>query len=66
MLTIVGFVLASQFIKPAPPTRFVIATGRTDGAYYQIAKNPCFSRAGGLTAPYHRSYCKHWRTRRRG
>lgn len=36
VLTIVGFVVASQFIKPAPPTRLVIATGRTDGAYYQF------------------------------
>ncbi len=39
VLTIAGFVLASQFSKPALPTRFVIATGRTDGAYYEIAKN---------------------------
>ncbi|HSB82190.1 MAG TPA: TAXI family TRAP transporter solute-binding subunit [Candidatus Methylomirabilis sp.] len=37
VLTLVGFVVAFQFVKPAPPTHLVIATGRTDGAYYQFA-----------------------------
>ncbi|HYL79640.1 MAG TPA: TAXI family TRAP transporter solute-binding subunit, partial [Candidatus Acidoferrum sp.] len=37
VLTLVGFVVAFHFVKPAPPTRLVIATGRTDGAYYQFA-----------------------------
>jgi len=36
-LTLVGFVVAFQFVKPAPPTHLAIATGRTDGAYYQFA-----------------------------
>ncbi len=36
LLTILGFLLAFHFIKPAPPTHLVIATGRTDGAYYQF------------------------------
>ena len=37
VLTLVGFVVAFHFVKPAPPTHLVIATGRTDGAYYQFA-----------------------------
>ena len=32
-----AFVLALQWVKPAPPTRVVIATGRPDGAYYHFA-----------------------------
>ncbi len=36
LLTVLGFVLAFHFIKPAPPTHIVLATGRTDGAYYQF------------------------------
>ncbi len=36
LLTVLAFVLAFHFIKPAPPTHLVIATGRTDGAYYQF------------------------------
>ncbi len=36
LLTVLGFLLAFHFIKPAPPARLVIATGRTDGAYYQF------------------------------
>jgi TRAP transporter TAXI family solute receptor len=37
VLTLVGFVVAFHFVKPAPPTHLVIATGRTDGAYYEFA-----------------------------
>jgi TRAP transporter TAXI family solute receptor len=32
-----AFILALQWVKPAPPTRVVIATGRPDGAYYHFA-----------------------------
>lgn len=32
-----AFVVAWAFVKPAPPRHFVIATGRPDGAYYQVA-----------------------------
>ncbi|HSB68673.1 MAG TPA: TAXI family TRAP transporter solute-binding subunit [Candidatus Methylomirabilis sp.] len=37
VLTLVGFAVAFYFVKPAPPTHLVIATGRTDGAYYVFA-----------------------------
>jgi TRAP transporter TAXI family solute receptor len=30
------FVVALQWVKPAPPSRITIATGRTDGAYYRF------------------------------
>src|SRR5262245_6114972 len=35
---IVAFVVAFQWVKPAPPSRVVIATGRSDGAYYRYAQ----------------------------
>jgi TRAP transporter TAXI family solute receptor len=35
---IVAFVVAFQWVKPAPPKRVVIATGRSDGAYYRYAQ----------------------------
>jgi TRAP transporter TAXI family solute receptor len=35
---VVAFVVALQWVKPAPPSRVVIATGRTDGAYYRFAQ----------------------------
>ncbi len=34
----IGFVVAYQFVKPAPPSRIVITTGAESGAYYQFAK----------------------------
>ncbi len=34
----VGFVVAYQFVEPAPPSRMVITTGGESGAYYQFAK----------------------------
>ena len=34
----IGFVVAYQFVKPAPPSRIVISTGSESGAYYQFAK----------------------------
>jgi uncharacterized protein len=35
---IVAFIVAFQWVKPAPPNRAVIATGRSDGAYYRFAQ----------------------------
>jgi TRAP transporter TAXI family solute receptor len=35
---IIAFVVAFQWVKPAPPKRVVIATGRSDGAYYRYAQ----------------------------
>ena len=32
-----GFVIAYQFVQPAPPKKIVIATGSEAGAYYQFA-----------------------------
>ena len=34
----IGFVVAYQFVEPAPPKRIVITTGGESGAYYQFAK----------------------------
>jgi len=38
ILVVIAFVVAFQWVKPAPPSRVVIATGRADGAYYQFAQ----------------------------
>ena len=38
LLVIAAFVLAYQFIKPAPPDRVVMATGSVDGAYHAFAR----------------------------
>jgi TRAP transporter TAXI family solute receptor len=35
VLAIAAFVVAISFVKPAPPRRIVMATGRPDGAYHQ-------------------------------
>jgi len=37
LMVIAAFVLAFQFIKPAPPDRVVMATGGVDGAYHAFA-----------------------------
>lgn len=37
VLAALAFVIALQWVEPAPPSRVVIATGRTDGAYYRFA-----------------------------
>ena len=34
----IGFVVAFQFVEPAPPKRIVITTGGESGAYYQFAQ----------------------------
>ena len=38
VLVVAAFVLAYQFIKPAPPKRVVMATGGVDGAYQAYAQ----------------------------
>ena len=38
LLTLIGFVIAWQFVNPAPPRTLVIATGQADGAYYLFAQ----------------------------
>ena len=38
MLAAVAFAVALQWVKPAPPSRVVIATGRSDGAYHRFAQ----------------------------
>ncbi len=34
LITAIGFVIAYQFVDPAPPQRITLASGATDGAYY--------------------------------
>jgi hypothetical protein len=36
LLAIAGFVVAWQFVEPAPPKQLVMATGSPDGAYYRF------------------------------
>lgn len=38
LLVVIAFVLAYQFIKPAPPGRIVMATAAPDGAYHAFAR----------------------------
>ena len=38
LLTLVGFAIAYQFVEPAPPSRIVMSTGGTDGAYHRFAE----------------------------
>ncbi|MCB2100155.1 MAG: TAXI family TRAP transporter solute-binding subunit [Rhodobacterales bacterium] len=38
VLLIAGFVLAYQFVEPAPPRRIVLATGGTTGAYHAFGQ----------------------------
>lgn len=38
LLIVAGFVVAYQFVEPAPPRHLRIATGGTSGAYYATAK----------------------------
>lgn len=37
-LTLIGFIIAWQFVNPAPPHTITIATGQADGAYYLFAE----------------------------
>jgi TRAP transporter TAXI family solute receptor len=47
-LAAVAFVVAFQWVEPAPPGRITIATGRPDGAYYRFAQRyrPLLARSG--------------------
>jgi hypothetical protein len=36
LITIAGFIVAIQFVKPAPPKHIVMATGPEEGAYYRF------------------------------
>ena len=38
LLAVVAFVVAYQFVEPAPPDRIVLATGEPDGAYYAFGE----------------------------
>ena len=38
LLAVAAFVIALQWVKPAPPSRAIIATGRADGAYQRFAR----------------------------
>ena len=38
LITAIGFVVAYQFVKPAPPRHMTISTGGEAGAYYAYAK----------------------------
>lgn len=38
VLAALGFLIAYQFVDPAPPTHLVIATGAENGAYHQFAQ----------------------------
>jgi len=38
LLVLLGFILAYQHIKPAPPDRIVIASGEKSGAYHKFAQ----------------------------
>ncbi|MGB7934668.1 MAG: TAXI family TRAP transporter solute-binding subunit [Gammaproteobacteria bacterium] len=37
-ITLIGFLVAWQFVNPAPPHTITIATGQADGAYYLFAE----------------------------
>lgn len=38
IITLLGFLIAWQFVNPAPPRTITVATGGKDGAYYHFAK----------------------------
>ena len=38
LITAIGFVVAYQFVEPAPPSRMTISTGGESGAYYAYAQ----------------------------
>ena len=50
LAVIAAFVIAFQFIKPAPPDRVVMATGGVDGAYHAFAQRyAAFLAREGIT-----------------
>ena len=36
IITLLGFIIAYQFVAPAPPRHIAIATGTPEGAYYKF------------------------------
>ena len=38
IITLIGFIVAYQFVSPAPPRRITIATGQSTGNYYNIGR----------------------------
>ncbi len=38
LITLIGFVMAYQFVQPAPPGEIRIATGQPEGAYYLFSQ----------------------------
>jgi len=38
LITLVGFLVAYQFVDPAPPSELTITTGQSDGNYYSFGK----------------------------
>jgi TRAP transporter TAXI family solute receptor len=38
LIVIAGFIVAYQFVRPAPPDRVVMATGHKDGAYFAFGQ----------------------------
>lgn len=48
MLLLVGFVIAYQFVEPAPPSKLTMATGSSSGAYHRfgLALREELSRSG--------------------
>ena len=50
LITTIGFVVAYQFVKPAPPRTMSISTGADSGAYYAYAKRyATLLAANGIT-----------------
>ncbi len=50
LLVVLGFVLAFQYIKPAPPDHIVMASGEKGGAYHEFARRYReLLRAEGIT-----------------
>ena len=38
IITLIGFLVAYQFVQPAPPRNITIATGQPGGAYYKLGQ----------------------------
>ena len=62
-LTLAGFVLAYQFVDPAPPSRLVLAAGSTSGKSAAAPIPPRGPRTclkcGGAGHDAEARYCKH-------
>lgn len=51
LLTVAGFLVAYQFMEPAPPRKIVIGTGDKAGAYYAFAQQ--YKKIlGGMALPW--------------